>query len=172
MKELINIQHELKAPKGQYNSFAKYRYRSCEDILEAVKPLLVKYECLLTLSDRVEMVGDRHYIITTATLVNSKGLKVSVESSAGEDIGKKGMDASQVSGSASSYARKIALGGLFLIDDGKDSDSLTTGAVDYAKQLRDCTTIAELQAVWKSIPVKTPYQKVKDEMKIKLSKDD
>lgn len=168
MKELINIQNELKAPKGQYNSFAKYRYRSCEDILEAVKPLLVKYECLLTLSDRVEMVGDRHYITTTATLQNSKGLKISVESCAGEDIGKKGMDASQVSGSASSYARKIALGGLFLIDDGKDSDSMTTGAVDYGKQLRECTSIAELQAVWMSIPVKTPYQKVKDEMKAKL----
>ena len=168
MKELINIQNELKAPKGQYNSFAKYRYRSCEDILEAVKPLLVKYECLLTLSDRVEMVGDRHYIITTATLQNSKGLKISVESCAGEDIGKKGMDASQVSGSASSYARKIALGGLFLIDDGKDSDSMSTGAVDYGKQLRECTTLAELQAVWKSIPVKTPYQKLKDELKAKL----
>lgn len=168
MKELINIQNELKAPKGQYNSFAKYRYRSCEDILEAVKPLLVKYECLLTLSDRVEMVGDRHYITTTATLQNSKGLKISVESCAGEDIGKKGMDASQVSGSASSYARKIALGGLFLIDDGKDSDSMTTGAVDYGKQLRECTTLAELQAVWKSIPVKTPYQKLKDELKAKL----
>ena len=168
MKELLQIQNELKAPKGQYNSFAKYRYRSCEDILEAVKPLLVKYECLLTLSDRVEMVGDRHYIIATATLVNSKAMKVSVESCAGEDVNKKGMDASQVSGSASSYARKIALGGLFLIDDGKDSDSLTTSAVDYRKQLEDCTNLAELQAVWKSIPVKTPYQKIKDDMKLKL----
>lgn len=122
MKELINIQSELKAPKGQYNSFGKYKYRSAEDILEAVKPLLKKYECALTLTDEVVMVGDRYYIKATARL-NKDNETESVSAYAREDFDKKGMDGAQITGTASSYARKYALNGLFCIDDTKDADT-------------------------------------------------
>lgn len=126
MKELISIISELKAPKSQYNSFGKYKYRSCEDILESVKPLLAKYNVLLTITDDVVLVGDRIYIKSTASVVNSDGLVVTASSFAREEETKKGMDASQVSGAASSYARKYALNGLFCIDDTKDSDATNT----------------------------------------------
>nr|DAE29736.1 MAG TPA: ERF superfamily protein [virus sp. ctyMK1] len=123
MKDLINIQSELKAPKGQYNSFGKYKYRSAEDILEAVKPLCAKYECELTLYDEIVQIGDRYYIKATAKIEKDGTTPVCVTAYAREDESKKGMDGSQVTGSASSYARKYALNGLFLIDDTKDSDS-------------------------------------------------
>lgn len=124
MKELIAIQSTLNAPKGQYNQFGKYRYRSCEDILAAVKPLLQQNRCTLTISDDVVMVGNRIYIKATAQLTNEKGESASVSAFAREDEQKKGMDASQVTGAASSYARKYALNGLFAIDDTKDTDTL------------------------------------------------
>ena len=122
MKKLIAIQHELKAPKGNYNSFGKYKYRSCEDILEAVKPLLAKEECTLTLEDDVVLVGDRFYIKATAKITDGTET-VSATAFARESEEKKGMDSSQVTGTASSYARKYALNGLFLIDDTKDADT-------------------------------------------------
>lgn len=124
MRELISIQHTLNAPKGQYNSFGKYKYRSCEDILGAVKPLLNEFGCTLTISDDVTMVGDRIYIKATATLTNGSGEQVITTAFAREEDQKKGMDSSQVTGAASSYARKYALNGLFAIDDTKDADSL------------------------------------------------
>lgn len=124
MKELVSIQQELKAPKGQYNSFGKYHYRSCEDILEAVKPLLGKYNCILNISDQIEMVGDRFYVKATATLTNSEGKSVTATAFAREQENKAGMDSSQLTGSTSSYARKYALNGLFCIDDTKDADTM------------------------------------------------
>ena len=121
---IISIQNELKAPKGQFNSFGRYKYRSCEDILEAVKPLLHKYSCSLNISDEVVMVGDRFYIKATATLRKDTGEVVSASAAyAREDETKKGMDGAQVTGAASSYARKYALNGLFCIDDTKDADT-------------------------------------------------
>lgn len=128
MKELIAIQSTLNAPKGQYNTFGKYKYRSCEDILGAVKPLLNKFGCTLTISDDVVMVGARIYIKSTATITNSAGEKEVTTAYAREEDQKKGMDASQVTGAASSYARKYALNGLFAIDDTKDADTLNTSA--------------------------------------------
>ena len=128
MKELIAIQSTLNAPKGQYNTFGKYKYRSCEDILGAVKPLLNKFGCTLTISDDVVMVGERIYIKATATITNSAGEKEVTIAYAREEEQKKGMDASQVTGAASSYARKYALNGLFAIDDTKDADTLNTSA--------------------------------------------
>lgn len=122
MEELIAIQHELKAPKSQKNNFGNYNYRSCEDIFEAVKPLLKKYECELTLSDEVVTVGGRIYVKATAQ-IHSKNDKRQVTAYAREAENKKGMDDSQITGAASSYARKYALNGLFLIDDTKDSDT-------------------------------------------------
>ncbi len=134
-EKLMSIQQELKAPKGQYNAFGKYSYRSCEDIVEAVKPLAGKVKAVLTITDRVELVGERYYIIATATLMDAEtGEKISVTSQAREEDSKKGMDAAQVSGAASSYARKYALNGLFAIDDTKDSDATNTGATTQKPQ--------------------------------------
>lgn len=121
MKELINIQSELKAPKSQYNSFGKYQYRNAEDILEAVKPLLKKNNCHLTITDEIILIGDRYYVKATAEITN--GTEVVVTSAlAREEESKKGMDSAQLTGATSSYARKYALNGLFCIDDTKDSD--------------------------------------------------
>lgn len=123
-KKLMAIQSELKAPKGQYNSFGKYKYRSCEDILESVKPVLAKHGCTLTISDSIELIGDRFYIKATATLYDADSDKsISVSAYAREPLEKKGQDSSQVTGATSSYARKYALNGLFCIDDTKDADT-------------------------------------------------
>ena len=122
--KLAQVQQKLKAPKGQYNTFGKYKYRSCEDILKAVKPLLGGIGATLTLTDSMELVGDWHYIKATATILDiESGEHVSVDGWAREELEKKGMDGSQITGTASSYARKYALNGLFCIDDNKDSDS-------------------------------------------------
>jgi hypothetical protein len=122
MKELIAIQSELKAPKNQYNSFGKYKYRSVEDILEAVKPLLLKYGCTLIIEDEVKEVGGIVFIESTASIQKDmEGRAVTAQ--AGIDINRKGMDVAQSFGSSSSYARKYALSGLLLIDDNKDPDS-------------------------------------------------
>lgn len=122
--ELVDIQQELKAPKGQYNKFGKYKYRSCEDIMESVKPILKKVKCSLVVSDDVVEIGGRIYVKATATLTNSKGDSVSSCAFAREADKKAGMDDSQLTGSCSSYARKYALNGLFAIDDTKDMDAL------------------------------------------------
>ena len=123
--KLVNIQAELKAPKNQVNSFGKYKYRSAEDIIEAVKPILFKHQTALLISDEVVQVADRVYVKATAMLIDetNEELPVKVYGWAREEEVKKGMDASQITGSASSYARKIALNGLFAIDDNKDADS-------------------------------------------------
>lgn len=123
MEALKLIQQELKAPKGQYNSFGKYHYRSCEDIVESVKPLLAKHGVQLTLSDDIVMIGSRIYVKATATLSDEKGATETATAFAREPEQKKGMDESQITGTASSYARKYALNGLFLIDDTKDPDT-------------------------------------------------
>lgn len=128
LEKLLAIQIELKAPKNQYNSFGKYKYRNCEDILEAVKPLCLKNKAVLTVSDEVENIHERYYIKATATLHDTESEeKISVTARAREEEDKKGMDGSQVTGASSSYARKYALNGLFAIDDTKDSDTTNTG---------------------------------------------
>lgn len=125
--KLINIQAELKAPKSQYNSFGKYKYRNCEDILEAVKPLLNKHKATLIISDEVTFIDGRHYIKSTATFIDIEtGESIQTSAYAREEETKKGMDGSQVTGASSSYARKYCLNGLFLIDDTKDSDFTNT----------------------------------------------
>ena len=126
VSKLIAVQGELKAPKGQYNSFGKYKYRSCEDILEAVKPLLVKNGLLMTITDDVLMIGDRIYIKATVTVSDGKD-SVTNSAFAREEETKKGMDGSQVTGASSSYARKYALNGMFCIDDTRDSDATNVG---------------------------------------------
>ena len=122
MKKLIEIQNELKAPKSQYNSFGKYKYRKCEDILEAVKPLLKKHNLLLALTDDIKEVGGLIFVEAVATISEGENILVSVKAQAGI-AERKGMDIAQSFGSSSSYARKYALNGLFLIDDTQDSDA-------------------------------------------------
>lgn len=125
-EKLLNIQAELKVPKNQYNSFGKYNYRSCEDILEGLKPLLTKYKATLIIDDEIVQIGNRYYVKATATLIDIEGEgreRISSTAFAREDEKKTGMDLSQLTGSTSSYARKYALNGLFAIDDTKDSDA-------------------------------------------------
>ena len=123
-EKLSKVQTELKAPKGQYNSFGKYKYRSCEDILEAVKPLNAKHGVVLTVGDEVVEISNRFYVKATATFVDiESGEKIINTALAREDDAKKGMDGSQITGTASSYARKYCLNGLFCIDDTKDADT-------------------------------------------------
>lgn len=133
-KKLLNIQKELNVPKGQYNEFGGYSYRNAEDILNAIKPLLWENECTAFFrKDVIEQVGDRYYLVATFDFVDiSTGEKITVEARAREEEKKKGMDASQITGAASSYARKYALNGIFLIDDAKDAD--TNGYQKQQKQ--------------------------------------
>jgi hypothetical protein len=122
-EKLIKIQNELSVPKNQRNTFGNYNYRSCEDILEAVKPLLEKYDLLLTISDSLVNIGDRYYVKAECRLHGVDGSGIETYGFAREEETKKGMDGSQITGAASSYARKYALNAMFLIDDTKDSDS-------------------------------------------------
>ena len=127
---LIAIQNDLKAPKGQENTFAHYSYRNCEDILEAVKPILLEHECSIKLRDEIVQIGDRYYVKATAT-IKEQAKPENTEKAHGfarECLTKKGMDEAQITGSASSYARKYALNGLFAIDDTKDADPMDNTA--------------------------------------------
>lgn len=163
MKRLIEIQKELKAPKGQYNSFGKYKYRNCEDILEAVKPLLASRNLFITLNDDIVAVNERYYVKATATIFDTEGKEIAHTSAfAREEENKKGMDGSQVTGASSSYARKYALNGLFAIDDTKDSDTTNKGEttdadIDIIEGLKSCDTLQN------AIAYKDKYKsKVKD----------
>lgn len=131
--KLVKVQAKLKAPKNQYNSFGKYKYRNCEDILEAVKPLLEDLDLSLTLTDQIEVKENgRTYVKAQATLYDGEG-QIFTTAYAREPESKKGMDESQVTGASSSYARKYALNGLFLIDDQKDADNMDNGAQTASK---------------------------------------
>lgn len=161
MEELRIIQQKLKAPKGQYNSFGKYAYRSCEDIFAAAKPLAHENECSLFTSEEVVLIGDRIYIKSTATLTNKDGVSVSASSYAREEETKKGMDAAQITGATISYARKFALGGLFGIDDTKDADALNvnrayTSNNNTLKKLKaeieNAQTVQSLTEIYKANP--------------------
>ena len=151
MTKLNEIQQHLKAPKNQFNAFGKYKYRSCEDILEAVKPLLG--EATLVINDEIVAIGNRVYVKATATLKEAEN-EVSVSAYAREAEAKKGMDEAQITGATSSYARKYALNGLFLIDDTKDADTQDNTQVDVDKaiaKLDKATTVAELTTIYKAL---------------------
>lgn len=133
-EKLFNIQQKLNAPKNQRNNFGNYNYRSCEDILEAVKPLLSENKCVLKLSDEIIYTGERYHVKAIATLTDIEtGEKEFADGWAREEESKKGMDGSQITGASSSYARKYALNGLFCIDDNKDSDSTNMHGKDNKK---------------------------------------
>ncbi len=146
-EKLLTVQVELKAPKNQYNTFGKYPYRSCEDILEGLKPVLQSNKALVFLTDDIQQVGDRYYVKTTATFIDEEtGETVVVNAYAREEETKKGMDGSQITGSASSYARKYALNGLFCIDDTKDSDYTNTHGKQEKKETNSSQKITPNQA--------------------------
>ena len=134
MKELLTIQAELKSPKNQYNGFGKYNYRSCEDILEAVKPLLAREGVVMTISDSLVNMGDRFYIKATVTLRKGEE-RIEVSALAREDYQRKGMSDSQITGTASSYARKYALSGMYLIDDTKDADHMDNSQLNQFRPI-------------------------------------
>jgi hypothetical protein len=182
VEALQNIQQEIIAPKGQKNNFGNYNYRSCEDIFKAVKPLLKKYNSTLFVSDELVNVGDRFYIKATATF-RFKDIEISTVGWAREELSKKGMDGSQVTGASSSYARKYALNGMFLIDDTKDSDSTNDGHANFpdsfeskvcdafnedAKEMRDKDnrkTLDELLKELISVDDEVKYNKLREKYK-------
>ena len=154
-QRVIEVQSRLKAPKSQYNKFGNYRYRSAEDILLAVKPLLAEHSLMLTITDDIVLVSDRVYVKATASLTDGKET-ASATAWAREDASKKGMDGAQVTGSASSYARKYALNGLFLIDDTKDPDATNDhgeGRVrEMITKINSVCSRRELIDVWNAYP--------------------
>jgi hypothetical protein len=151
MKELISIQQTLSVPKTRHNGFGGYNYRSCEDIYEALKPVLLKNSCLLTFSESIVQFGDRYYIESTATLTNDKGQSESCTSYAREELQKKKSDSSQLTGSATSYARKYAMNGLFLLDDSVDPDSTRPEEKEdeFLKRIRIAKDRDSLMDTWR-----------------------
>lgn len=181
MNRLFKIQQELKAPKNQKNNFGGYNYRSCEDILEAVKPLLKKQGLGLFIKDEIVNVGDRYYVKATALIYDDTGKCLAdVSAYAREEESKKGMDASQLTGSTSSYARKYALNGLFAIDDTKDADATNTHDkkqeinpdTDIIEGLKACSAYSELSAYYKAnfekVHDKEAFNKLATKLKAKL----
>lgn len=183
---LAQIQAEIKAPKGQFNSFGKYKYRSCEDILEAVKPIIHPLGFALIIEDEIVLIGDRYYVKATSSLSNGTILYTAT-GYAREDLEKKGMDACQVTGSASSYARKYSLNGLFAIDDTKDSDATNEckelptkptvtppqkELVDAINEISNAKTLDEVKAIWLSFnkfQSNQNFLNAKEAQKIKLT---
>jgi len=192
MKKLIKVQEHLKAPKSQFNSFGKYKYRNQEDILEALKPLLAEQELLLTLTDEVKEICNVMYVEATATITDGKE-SIIVKAQAGININKKGMDIAQTFGSSSSYARKYALNAMFLIDDTKDADNQDNTvaqptqapkqqqpqvsdeqAIEAIAKLNKALNVDELVTVWKEILTREERLHVdviaeKNKLKTKLS---
>ena len=183
-KKLLGIQSSLKAPKGQVNKFGNYNYRSAEDILEALKPLLVKYKATLLCNDRIEMYGEHLFNVTTTSLLDCESNEsIHSEHAAMHSVAKKGMDSAQISGSTASYSLKRSLGNLFAIDNEQDADALNKhgkkeAPVASAESIRDavdainkCQSIEELQKLWKIIPLEARSTSsvilAKDQQKLK-----
>ena len=181
-EKLAVIQSKLKAPKGQYNKFGNYNYRSCEDILEAVKPLLAETKTVLSITDKMEIVGSRVYVRAEAHLRDcedaaSSGELVTV-AYAREEESKKGLDSPQLTGAASSYPRKYALNGLFCIDDNKDSDSTNTGEKGKASGKKaepaketEMISSENIMSI-KNIIDKYPESKLMDQIKVRFKVED
>ena len=184
MEKLIKVQQELKAPKNQFNAFGKYKYRNAEDILEAVKPLLAKYSLLMTISDGIEDIGNRVYIVSTVKVSDGEKTEI-VNAYAREPEAQKGMNESQITGAASSYARKYALNGMFCIDDTKDADSidnsngeqktekpnLILGSEGYKKVLKALIDGYSIDEVKKKYTVsKLVEDRLKDDIQVEIDK--
>jgi len=172
MKGLREIQQGLKVAKGQRNNFGNYSYRSTSDILEALKPLLSEFKCSILMSDQVLEVGNRNYVEATVKLISDDGAIIETTALACEPEIQKGMAASQITGTASSYARKYALSGLFAIDDTDEVDSHDNTKVDYEGELKNCKTEAELGKYFKGMPSdkQKSLSKLTSELKLVLTK--
>ena len=166
-QSLNYIQSNLKAPKGQFNSFGKYHYRSCEDILEGVKPHLKETNTCLVISDEIVTIGEHNYIKATATLYGADGGAVANSAFAKEPLDKKGMDPSQITGATSSYARKYALNGLFCIDDTKDADTDAYTANTTTTQTKAKTEAPKTNSVKEKEAKQGYLQKITQQMGIK-----
>ena len=159
--KLVEVQNRLKAPKNQFNKFGNYAYRNCEDILEALKPILAEVKAVVNMSDEVVLVGERYYIKATVKFIDAEtGEVVEASAMAREEENKKGMDSSQLTGSTSSYARKYALNGLFAIDDTKDSDTTNTHGKEDSKSNVITLTDKQLNRMY-AIAKVGGYDKVK-----------
>ena len=159
--KLVEVQNKLKAPKNQFNKFGNYAYRNCEDILEALKPILSEVKAVVNISDEVVLVGERYYIKATVKFIDAEtGEVVEASAMAREEENKKGMDSSQLTGSTSSYARKYALNGLFAIDDTKDSDTTNTHGKEDSKSNVITLTDKQLNRMY-AIAKAGGYDKVK-----------
>ncbi|MEG1582203.1 MAG: ERF family protein [Clostridia bacterium] len=159
-EKLLEVQGLIKSPKSQTNEFGKYKYRSCEDILEAIKPLLQKVKLTLILNDDLQMIGERYYIKATARLIDvENGVELLNTAFAREEEVKKGMDGSQITGASSSYARKYALNGLFNIDDTKDSDTTNKNELATKGQVE---RMAELNVKMSGIKAKYNIEKLEE----------
>ena len=159
--KLVEVQNKLKAPKNQFNKFGNYAYRNCEDILEALKPILSEVKAVVNISDEVVLVGERYYIKATVKFIDAEtGEIVEASAMAREEENKKGMDSSQLTGSTSSYARKYALNGLFAIDDTKDSDTTNTHGKEDSKSNVITLTDKQLNRMY-AIAKLGGYDKVK-----------
>ena len=159
--KLVEVQNKLKAPKSQFNKFGNYAYRNCEDILEALKPILAEVKAVVNISDEVVLVGERYYIKATVKFIDAEtGEIVEASAMAREEESKKGMDSSQLTGSTSSYARKYALNGLFAIDDTKDSDTTNTHGKEDSKNNVITLTDKQLNRMY-AIAKVGGYDKVK-----------
>lgn len=159
--KLVEVQNKLKAPKSQFNKFGNYAYRNCEDILEALKPILAEVKAVVNISDEVVLVGERYYIKATVKFIDAEtGEIVEASAMAREEESKKGMDSSQLTGSTSSYARKYALNGLFAIDDTKDSDTTNTHGKEDSKSNVITLTDKQLNRMY-AIAKLGGYDKVK-----------
>lgn len=159
--KLVEVQNKLKAPKNQFNKFGNYAYRNCEDILEALKPILLEVKAVVNISDEVVLVGERYYIKATVKFIDAEtGEVVEASAMAREEENKKGMDSSQLTGSTSSYARKYALNGLFAIDDTKDSDATNTHGKEDSKSNVITLTDKQLNRMY-AIAKVGGYDKVK-----------
>ena len=185
MHRIFAIQQELKAPKNQRNNFGNYNYRSCEDILEAVKPLLKKHKLGLFIKDEIVNIGERYYVKANAIIYDEDNkLLADISAYAREEETKKGMDASQITGAASSYARKYALNGLFAIDDTKDADATNTHNkeikvnpdLDLIEGLKACSSYSELSAYYKknfdAVTDKEAFNKLAARLKVNLKEKD
>jgi len=166
-QKLMTIQTTLKAPKGQFNTFGKYSYRSCEDILEALKPILAEVGAVVLMSDEVVQIGDRYYIKAVAEIRDTAtNRSINNSAFAREDENKKGMDLAQVTGSVSSYARKYALNGLFAIDDTKESDSTNQHGKGETQTGDSTVSDAQLKRLYAiSGGNKVPKEEIQDQLK-------
>ena len=159
-EKLFTVQQKLKVQKSNYNEFGKYSYRSAEDIEAAVKPLLAEAKCVLTLADELTLIGNRYYVEATASITDFEGNSISVKAYAREEEVKKGMDASQITGAVSSYARKYALSGLFAIDNTKDADTMDNTEKKATKEDLPISIdeAKNLETLIRNAPGSAPYE--------------